>query len=76
MAEADFDDAPTTTGTPTTAPKLQLLDTQPDGYCDPVTGVCMLPGATTGEPTDQPPEETTVTQAATDASDAPGHTDR
>jgi hypothetical protein len=30
------------------APQLQLLETGPAGYCDPVTGMCALPGTTDG----------------------------
>lgn len=58
MAEVVSERAPTTTDAPTTDPQVHLLDTRADGYCDPVTGLCMLPGAT-AEPTDQPADETT-----------------
>jgi hypothetical protein len=36
--------------TPITAPPLQLIQGQADGYCDPVTGLCVLPGTPTGAP--------------------------
>jgi len=26
-------------------PAIQLIDSEPDGYCDPESGVCVLPGA-------------------------------
>jgi len=26
-------------------PAIQLIGTDPDGYCDPETGMCILPGA-------------------------------
>jgi hypothetical protein len=32
------------------AEPLQLVEVEADGYCDPETGVCVLPGA--GTPTD------------------------
>ena len=40
MAKAAFDSELASTSAP-----LQILDSVADGYCDPVTGVCMLPGA-------------------------------
>ena len=61
MAKADFDYAPTSPGTPATGPQIHLLDTQADGYCEPATGMCVLPGATTVEKTDRLADETTVT---------------
>jgi hypothetical protein len=30
--------------TPTPETPLQLIDSDADGYCDPVTGVCAVPG--------------------------------
>ncbi|MFI6733126.1 hypothetical protein ACIBI9_09360 [Nonomuraea sp. NPDC050451] len=36
---------------PTPAVPLQLIEGAPDGYCDPVTGVCVVPGAAEPEPT-------------------------
>ena len=26
-------------------PAIQLIDSEPDGYCDPESGVCVMPGA-------------------------------
>ncbi|MBF8185502.1 hypothetical protein ITP53_07060 [Nonomuraea sp. K274] len=37
--------------TPMPALPLQLIESDPDGYCDPVTGVCAVPGAAKPEPT-------------------------
>jgi len=31
--------------TPIVASPLQFIQGEADGYCDPVTGLCMLPGA-------------------------------
>jgi hypothetical protein len=39
---------------PITAPPLQLIQGQADGYCDPVTGLCTLPGTSAVAPA---PEE-------------------
>ena len=36
--------------TPATASPLQFVESEPDGYCDPVTGVCVWPGAATATP--------------------------
>jgi len=33
------------TTTPQTAGPLQLLESEAAGYCDPVTGLCVLPAA-------------------------------
>ena len=51
MAEPTAGSAPRTTAT---GPRVHLLDTQADGHCDPVTGVCLLPDAPAAEPTDRP----------------------
>lgn len=37
--------------TPTPAVPLQFIGGDPDGYCDPVTGACAVPGAADPEPT-------------------------
>lgn len=35
-----------------TAP-LQFVESETDGYCDPVTGACAVPGAATATPTSE-----------------------
>ncbi|MFJ9587951.1 hypothetical protein [Streptomyces acidicola] len=37
--------------TPESVRPLQIIDDEVDGYCDPVTGVCAVPGAAKPEPT-------------------------
>ncbi|MFI9836260.1 hypothetical protein ACIHFD_04455 [Nonomuraea sp. NPDC051941] len=46
-------------GTPTSAVPLQLIEGDADGYCDPVTGVCVLPTGTAAGLTSEkrPPDE-------------------
>jgi hypothetical protein len=34
-----------------TAVPLRLIESETDGYCDPVTGVCAVPGAASATPT-------------------------
>jgi hypothetical protein len=50
--------------TPQTAGPLQLLESRAAGYCDPVTGLCVLPAALPELRGD--PETTTL----------PGHTEK
>ncbi|MFE2943031.1 hypothetical protein ACFXKG_28830 [Streptomyces sp. NPDC059255] len=36
--------------TPGPVAPLQLIESEADGYCDPVTGVCAVPGTALHEP--------------------------
>jgi hypothetical protein len=42
-------------------PAIQLIGSEPDGYCDPETGVCVLPGAPAATRSGTRPAEDTAT---------------
>jgi hypothetical protein len=49
-------------------PAIQLIDSEPDGYCDPESGVCVLPGAPAATGSGTRPAEDTATVGGRGAS--------
>ena len=41
-------------------PAIQLIDSEPDGYCDPDSGICILPGAPAATGSDTTPAADTT----------------
>jgi hypothetical protein len=53
--------------TPATAVPLQFIESEADGYCDPVNGVCAWPGAATAAPASEDRSSHESRSASTDA---------
>ena len=67
MAETGSEAAPEPAPEPAPGgPQVRLLDIPADGYCDPVTGGCLPPGATSHRPA----AETTVVGSVTVSTDS------